>query len=736
MKKELICLIFFVLSVFFVNGIYGLTYSVKQDGTGNFTTIQSCANSAQAGDICLVYSGVYNENITVPRSGSSGNEITFAVKEGHEAVVGSWTLNNRNYVRIMGFNINSRALGCILLSGPNTFIEILENNIKNCYYNGIRMGGGGNGSCSNCLIIGNQFEDIGIPTGSGVAITLIGDNSLVAYNWMSNIDPDNLVIFGENVIVRNNYGEKPYYDTIAHADFIQHGSSPLGLKRCTFEYNFYDASGGVANGHSHATQISNGQNNYNNPPYENIFRGNIFHDVGSGDIGINQCFYGCSYFRIYHNTFANSNAHSLASNTRYGTTIYGAGVTNTFLHNNIHYKTWGENVRDNIYVYYVEGGFSSNYNLAYEPEGPITFATLMFGSESNNQRNINPGFIDYANDDFSISNSGGAYNNAGPLTRTVGSGTGNRFSVSDAGFFRGNNPLISQYGGNLIRGDLITIGTDVLRIVSIDYSTNAITVNQSFSWNNEEPVFFGADFTPDIGAYPYKAGGYNIVNNLNYNNGDSISRGNVAIISEVDNSELVRFVEFWIDGILVAIDSDAPYIYNWDTSNLILGDEYIIKTIARPFYANKILSYEDSASIFVQNEILIRSSGSPYGNLSAGTTSTTISLNTNEVAICRYSTTAGVSYNSMANTFSITGSTSHSQLITELIDGNSYSYYVRCRDNSGNANTNDYLISFNISPFPEIVTLQDMLSAYQNYKKSEVNLLYFLDKLRRWLVFW
>ena len=35
-----------------------------------------------------------------------------------------------------------------------------------------------------------------------------------------------------------------------------------------------------------------------------------------------------------------------------------------------------------------------------------------------------------------------------------------------------------------------------------------------------------------------------------------------------------------------------------------------------------------------------------------------------------------------------------------------------------------------------IVTIQDMLGAYQNYKRNEVSLLYFLDKLRRWIVFW
>jgi chitodextrinase len=91
-----------------------------------------------------------------------------------------------------------------------------------------------------------------------------------------------------------------------------------------------------------------------------------------------------------------------------------------------------------------------------------------------------------------------------------------------------------------------------------------------------------------------------------------------------------------------------------------------------------------------------RSAGSPTGTLSSGTTSATLSLNTDESAVCKYSSTSGVSYASMANTFSATGSTSHSTTISGLQDGQSYTYYIKCEDLSGNANTDDYPISFSI----------------------------------------
>ena len=93
----------------------------------------------------------------------------------------------------------------------------------------------------------------------------------------------------------------------------------------------------------------------------------------------------------------------------------------------------------------------------------------------------------------------------------------------------------------------------------------------------------------------------------------------------------------------------------------------------------------------------VRSSGSPSSNLSSGTTSTNISLTTNEAATCKYGTVSGIAYASIANTFAVTGSTSHSQLVTGLTNGTTYNYYVRCNDTAGNVNVNDYAISFGVN---------------------------------------
>jgi hypothetical protein len=93
-----------------------------------------------------------------------------------------------------------------------------------------------------------------------------------------------------------------------------------------------------------------------------------------------------------------------------------------------------------------------------------------------------------------------------------------------------------------------------------------------------------------------------------------------------------------------------------------------------------------------------RTGGLPGGALPSGTTQATLSLTTDQGAICRYALSTGVAYSSMTNTFSVTGGTAHSTVVTGLQDGGSYSYYVRCQDNStGAVNTDDYAISFSVA---------------------------------------
>ena len=90
------------------------------------------------------------------------------------------------------------------------------------------------------------------------------------------------------------------------------------------------------------------------------------------------------------------------------------------------------------------------------------------------------------------------------------------------------------------------------------------------------------------------------------------------------------------------------------------------------------------------------SSGIAVGTLALGTIGTTLSLTTDESATCKYSTSSGTAYGSMA-VFTTTSGTSHSTAVTGLTNGGSYIYYAKCQDGQGNTDTTDYTISFTVA---------------------------------------
>lgn len=89
--------------------------------------------------------------------------------------------------------------------------------------------------------------------------------------------------------------------------------------------------------------------------------------------------------------------------------------------------------------------------------------------------------------------------------------------------------------------------------------------------------------------------------------------------------------------------------------------------------------------------------GAPSGVLSSGTTSALLSITTDTDATCKYAAVSGVDYSTMVNTFSTSGGSTHSTDISGFTDGQTYNYYIRCQDGTGNANTNDYLIAFSVA---------------------------------------
>jgi hypothetical protein len=148
----------------------------------------------------------------------------------------------------------------------------------------------------------------------------------------------------------------------------------------------------------------------------------------------------------------------------------------------------------------------------------------------------------------------------------------------------------------------------------------------------------------------------------------------------------------------------GPNVITYTDTSVTAGQGYCYrvrtyKSSDNSAYSNEACGTATTASSWVVGDTTppVRWNGLPTGILPGGTTQATLSLVTDENATCRWATAANTPYGSMPNTFSLTGGVAHSSVRTGLVNGGSYTYYVRCRDAAGNANTTDYSIRFSVS---------------------------------------
>lgn len=120
-------------------------YSVKKDGTGNFTTIQACANTAVAGDTCEVYPGLYDERVTITKSGMSNNRIVFKGATTTKPQVRAFSIINASNITISEMEITNAGMTYevarnIEISSSSN-ISILNNTFVDTTYVCIRASG-------------------------------------------------------------------------------------------------------------------------------------------------------------------------------------------------------------------------------------------------------------------------------------------------------------------------------------------------------------------------------------------------------------------------------------------------------------------------------------------------------------------------------------------------------------------------------------------------------------------
>jgi len=570
--------------------VQGATYYVRTDGnngnsgstnsaTGAWATIDWAADHVLPGDVVRIQAGTYSARVTPGASGTSGNTITF-VADGAVTFCGL-DISSKSYLRWIGFTIKTDA-GCtksnraVSVSGTNVGLEFWNNTFRDATNVGIASGSYSDRH-HNFIIIGNTFTAIGGTSGNGTAVSLIGNHNVVAYNDINGVDPDAFFVYGQNNRWLNNYIHNVRDTFDLHSDVFQSNSHTLGLSNNLFEGNFAIGNGSLPNEHGVLFQNQGGaacETGTCGTVTENLFRYNVWHRTSGGVHGVDQPLVApITNTRLVHETIVDAMRNAASNN--FGVIFNGAGITG-FVFNSIFYRAWGSSATSNLRPYWPTSGAGisgANNNLAFTPDNTPTYTTPWV-SQSNALSNVNPSFVNYTTQNFTLAAASGARGRGGALTTVSGSGTGTTFTVAagGGGFFRGPNASVSQYGGNLTAGDVIRVGTDIVTVASV--SGDAITVTSSFTWANGEPVYLGATATPDVGSYPFKAGGYNLI--VTY----SVTGGLVTVTPA--DASLVRFVVCYENGVPTTVDNSIPYQCSVGSGSLDVR--------AYPRYASKTLS--------------------------------------------------------------------------------------------------------------------------------------------------
>jgi len=94
-----------------------------------------------------------------------------------------------------------------------------------------------------------------------------------------------------------------------------------------------------------------------------------------------------------------------------------------------------------------------------------------------------------------------------------------------------------------------------------------------------------------------------------------------------------------------------------------------------------------------------RFNGSPTSTITGVNLRVEIFIETDELAICRYSLVPDVAYADMPYEFANTGLIYHTQVVA-VTPSSTQKFYIRCIDDEGNFNIDDYLLEFTVTDIP------------------------------------
>ncbi len=455
-------------------------------GSGSpWRTIQKAANTVVAGDTVRVQPGNYPERVSESTDGSAGRFITY-VADGNVVCYGFNITGD--YVRVIGFEIThptSLGYAGIAVSGAS-HVELLDNNIHNTSTTSVSPSG------ANFLVVrGNIMNYSGSPgNNSGAGRKTIDDggssqtNVLIEYNIISHTT-DYICPNGGKYIIRNNvmgpttttdFGGTPHVD----------GYQANAQTRYGFMEGNWHVDNAITDSHFALIEAPVSGRNANFTAIKNV-------SLRSGD----QLWF---QMRDGTNLFA---AHNTVGQVGYGPRGGPGSSGFVYVWSDRNGPSTGNAAHNNIYTNVTRGvvyTISSGSSLRHSHDLVYPAASDLVGG-SNGDLEVDPQFIDYGANNVLLKSTSPARDSGTSLTTvTSSSGSGNSFTVAEAGWFH------DGFEG-LAEGHKIYVGDDNnLTVTDVDYSTRRITVAQSISWTSGDGVGYAyLGLKPDRGAYEFGA---------------------------------------------------------------------------------------------------------------------------------------------------------------------------------------------------------------------------------------
>ncbi|MCK4276086.1 MAG: right-handed parallel beta-helix repeat-containing protein, partial [Phycisphaerae bacterium] len=492
------------------------TGSAGGDGSpGNPWSLSKANSSLVAGDTAILMDGSYSTPIAPSHNGSAGLEITYQAQNSRQAVL---TISNprlnlqlRSYITvdgIKGSNGNRWAIG--------NFGHHLT--INDCDFRHFGSGSFETGrfrDTGGYIHVTNSYFD---DHADGVHIRE-GSGHYIANTTILEDEHSPLVLMGVNQsVVENCYFSNPVHrcievlSTRLYMPPNEHRTDYIVIQDSYFYADDAKASAIKMNG------------SYS------IVRRNVFDGCTNSGLRLPNAYgsevsyrpegWFSEHNRLYNNTFYNCTESIQASKSNTVVSLGGAYGDHIWVNNIIYngsgikqINLYSDTHPSDVAFYYNSIMRTSPGQDVYYWNGYYTVTEIQAAFPAYNANNVqyNPQFTNAAADDFTLQPTSPCIDAGGPLTTTVGSGSGAVVPVADALYFT------DGYG--LIDPDVIYVGWERVTIVSVNYATNQITVDRSISWGSSTPVY--ADYNgagPDLGAYETQAPAEVVGRYVFYNN--------------------------------------------------------------------------------------------------------------------------------------------------------------------------------------------------------------------------